>query len=33
VNGTRTISGHGDITNPSTWWLAYQLATAHLRNA
>ncbi len=32
VNGTRTIAGHGDITNPSTWWLAYQLATAHLRH-
>lgn len=31
VNGTRTISGHGDITNPSTWWLAYELATAHQR--
>lgn len=31
VNSTRTISGHGDITNPSTWWLAYALATAHHR--
>lgn len=31
VNGTRTIGGHGDITNPSTWWLAYELASAHQR--
>lgn len=31
VNGTRTISDHGDISNPSTWWLAYELATAHQR--
>lgn len=29
VNGTRTISSHGDVSNRSTWWLAYQLATAH----
>lgn len=28
VQGTRTISGHGDINNPSTWWLAYTLASA-----
>ena len=28
VRGTRTISGHGDISNPSTWWLAYCVATA-----
>jgi hypothetical protein len=28
VRGSRTISGHGDINNPSTWWLAYSLATA-----
>lgn len=26
VNGTRTISGHGDISNPSTWWALYTLA-------
>lgn len=26
VNGTRTIGGHGDICNPSTWWAAYSLA-------
>lgn len=31
VNGTRTIGDHGDISNRSTWWLAYQLATAHQR--
>lgn len=31
INGTRTISSHGDISNPSTWWLAYELATAHQR--
>jgi hypothetical protein len=24
VNGTRTISGHGDISNPSTWWALYE---------
>jgi pimeloyl-ACP methyl ester carboxylesterase len=28
VDGTRTISSHGDISNPSTWWLAYSVATA-----
>ena len=27
VRGTRTISGHGDINNPSTWWIAYTLAS------
>ncbi len=32
INGTRTISAHGDISNPSTWWLAFQLATANLRH-
>lgn len=26
VNGTRTIGGHGEISNPSTWWAAYSLA-------
>jgi len=31
INGTRTISSHGDITIPSTCWLAYKLATAHQR--
>jgi len=25
VDGSRTISGHGDISNPSTWWLLHQL--------
>ena len=29
VNGTRCISGHGDINGPATWWLSYLLATAH----
>ena len=28
VQGSRTISGHGDINNPSTWWLAYTVASA-----
>ena len=28
IRGTRTISGHGDISNPSTWWLAYATAAA-----
>jgi hypothetical protein len=31
VDGTRTISGHGAISQPSTWWAAYSLATAHMR--
>jgi hypothetical protein len=29
INGTRTIGGHGDISNPSTWWAAYSLLMAH----
>jgi hypothetical protein len=33
VDGTRTISGHGDISSPSTWWLSYRLASAHGRPA
>lgn len=28
IRATRTIAGHGDISNPSTWWLAYSAATA-----
>jgi hypothetical protein len=28
VNGTRTIAGHGDIDNQSTWWLFYSAITA-----
>jgi hypothetical protein len=28
LKGDRTISGHGDISNPSTWWALYSLATA-----
>jgi len=28
VNGTRTIGGHGDISNQSTWWLFYSAITA-----
>ncbi|TFY85150.1 hypothetical protein DYL59_26535 [Pseudomonas kairouanensis] len=28
IQGSRTISGHGDISNPSTWWLAYSLASS-----
>jgi hypothetical protein len=31
VNGTGIITGHGEISNEATWWLAYSLATAHLR--
>jgi len=31
VNGTGTITGHGEISNAATWWMAYQGATAHLR--
>lgn len=30
INGSRTISGHGDISNESTWWALYVLATAHM---
>lgn len=33
VDGTRTITGHGDISLPSTWWAAYCLLTAHLAGA
>lgn len=32
VNGTGVIMGHGDISNPATWWLSYSLSTAHLRD-
>lgn len=27
IRGDRTIKGHGDISNPSTWWLAYTVAS------
>lgn len=27
ICATRTIGGHGDISNRSTWWLAYSVAT------
>ena len=27
VKGTRTIAGHGDISNESTWWALYNLAS------
>lgn len=29
INGTRTIMGHGDISQAATWWLSLQLASAH----
>jgi hypothetical protein len=29
IDGSRTIGGHGDISNPSTWWAEYCLLTAH----
>lgn len=29
IQGSRTISGHGDISNPSTWWLAYCLTSSN----
>lgn len=32
VNGSARISGHGDISNPATWWMSYQLSVAHLTN-
>jgi hypothetical protein len=28
IRGTRTIAGHGDISNESTWWALYSLASA-----
>ena len=28
VRATRAISSHGDISNPSCWWLAYSVASA-----
>lgn len=31
INGTEAISGHGDISNEHTWWLEYNLSTAHNR--
>ena len=27
LRGTRTISGHGDISNESTWWALYSLVS------
>ena len=27
VNGSRTIGGHGDVSNASTWWMLYNLIT------
>jgi hypothetical protein len=33
VDGSRTISGHGDISNPCTWWAEYCLLTAHQHDA
>lgn len=27
LRGDRTISGHGDISNPSTWWALYNLVS------
>jgi hypothetical protein len=31
VDGTGVIKGHGDISQPATWWMAYSLATTHMR--
>jgi pimeloyl-ACP methyl ester carboxylesterase len=31
INGTRHISGHGEISNPATWWLSTELVGAHAR--
>lgn len=33
LDGSRTIGGHGDISNPSTWWAEYCLITAHRHDA
>ncbi|MEA2560412.1 MAG: hypothetical protein QOH06_1916 [Acidobacteriota bacterium] len=27
IDATRTVGGHGDISNPSTWWALYNLAS------
>ncbi|RZU49500.1 hypothetical protein EV385_1252 [Krasilnikovia cinnamomea] len=27
VDGTRTIPSHGEVSNPSTWWMLYDLMT------
>jgi hypothetical protein len=32
VDGTGTIQGHSDVSQPATWWIAYSLATAHMRD-
>jgi hypothetical protein len=31
IDGSGTIKSHGDISKPATWWMAYSLATAHMR--
>jgi hypothetical protein len=31
LNGTRFIGGHGEISNPATWWLSTELVGAHAR--
>lgn len=28
LHGSRTISGHGDISNPSTWWALYSVTAS-----
>jgi hypothetical protein len=28
IQATRTISSHGDVSNPSTWWMMQQLLHA-----
>jgi hypothetical protein len=32
LEGSRVIGGHSEISSPATWWMAYSLATAHLRD-
>lgn len=29
IDGSRTIGGHGEISNSSTWWLSHLLSTTH----
>jgi hypothetical protein len=31
IDGTGMIRGHGDISQPATWWAEYQLVSAHMR--
>lgn len=32
IEATRTVSGHGDVSNPSTWWMLYNLVSASMES-